>query len=344
MQPSSWKPNRRDVLRVGALGAVGAAAGSMLPIAASAAPGGPVDAPGPSGAGVFAELAAPTTAGMEYVSFAGIDFTPASSTYAYSSASGQLSTTNGSAFTVPLIVPAGSTVTELVIYYTKSTASGMQVRLVRESAHDDASHFNAVTNNTTNSAPTGPNVQTMNVAVSNLVIDNSASSYFVIVNMPASGTDLWGIRIGYRTPKGPHSAFVPVSPGRVYDSRWAIFGAAPISSGQSRVVSVKDRRRLSPDDGAVDVADFVPSGASAIAYNVTVTQTQARGYLFAGPGDAAAISSSTINWSQDGLSLANGSTVSLDSSRRVKVFAGGIGSTHFIIDVVGYYVPIYASI
>lgn len=90
----------------------------------------------------------------------------------------------------------------------------------------------------------------------------------------------------------------------------------------------------------MDLADFVPADATAIAYNLTIVRTQSAGFLFVGPGDAAGIAASTINWWQSDLILANGTTVSLDSSRQVKVFAAGGGGTHFIIDAVAYDVPI----
>jgi hypothetical protein len=43
-----------------------------------------------------------------------------------------------------------------------------------------------------------------------------------------------------------------------------------------------------------------------------------------------------MNWSQTGQNLANGTVVTLDGSRNMKVFSGGL--THFIIDVLGYYI------
>ena len=46
---------------------------------------------------------------------------------------------------------------------------------------------------------------------------------------------------------------------------------------------------------------------------------------------------STINW-PGGFDCANGTIVKLDASRQLKVFCGDqAGSTHFIIDVTGYY-------
>ena len=125
------------------------------------------------------------------------------------------------------------------------------------------------------------------------------------------------------TPRA--AMFVPINPVRAYDSR---IGNAPISAGQSRLVSL---------------AGQVPEGAVAVAYNITVIDMNAAGWLTVVPGDVANPPvSSTINWSGRGEVLANGIVVGVDGQRAVKVFAGPDGSamsTQFVIDVVGYYLP-----
>lgn len=127
----------------------------------------------------------------------------------------------------------------------------------------------------------------------------------------------------------------PITPTRVYDSRAAAPSPGVISGGASRVVSVSDAR---PDfTGAVATAGVVPAGASAIAYNLTVADTVGAGFLSVNEGDATGFTASSINWSATGQLLANGLVVKLDGSRQVKVFAGGGGSTNFLIDVLGYY-------
>jgi len=80
----------------------------------------------------------------------------------------------------------------------------------------------------------------------------------------------------------------------------------------------------------------VPAGATAIQYNLTIVNTVATGYLQVAPGDASAITSSSINWTASGQIVANGLMVKLDSNRLVRAFASG-GSTDFVIDVLGYY-------
>ena len=143
-----------------------------------------------------------------------------------------------------------------------------------------------------------------------------------------------GVEIFYNLTEDVDSVLVPIEPTRVYDSRQAQPQFGPLGAGQSRVISVADGR--DPNGGAVTDADIVPDGATAIAYNLTVTDTVGAGFLSVTPGDAATFKASTINWASSGLVLANAGLVKLDSSRQIKVF-GGTGSTDFIIDITGYY-------
>ena len=46
---------------------------------------------------------------------------------------------------------------------------------------------------------------------------------------------------------------------------------------------------------------------------------------------------STINWNGSGQVAANGGIVTVANNGRVQVSCGGAGSTHFVIDVTGYW-------
>ena len=149
---------------------------------------------------------------------------------------------------------------------------------------------------------------------------------------PASGV--------YRKLAGTATSgsFHPISPVRVYDSRLPLPTPAPgkLLTGTNRVVSVKDGRDI--NTGAVTSADAVPAGATALAYNITITNTEASGgFLSVVPGDIATFSTSVINWFGPNQDLANGLIGKLDANRQIKVFCGGAGNTHFIIDVSGYF-------
>ena len=92
--------------------------------------------------------------------------------------------------------------------------------------------------------------------------------------------DLWWCVVAgtpgtWRKISGPTvaGAFHAVTPGRVYDSRNTLPSPGPLSAGGHRTVSVADRRDANLTTGAVVQADFVPSGATAVSANVTITGT-----------------------------------------------------------------------
>ena len=95
---------------------------------------------------------------------------------------------------------------------------------------------------------------------------------------------------------------------------------------------------LTQTDNALDMA-IEGSGFFQVTRpdGTTVTETVDAGFLAVTPGDAVSFGASTINWSQTGQNLANGTVVMVDAAQSMRVFAGG--ATHFLIDVVGYYAP-----
>lgn len=127
-----------------------------------------------------------------------------------------------------------------------------------------------------------------------------------------------------------------IDPVRVYDSRLdASNGRGPMTSGSSRGIAVANGIDLAT--GAVNLLDAVPAGATAIAYNLTVVDTVGSGFLAVTAGTSTTFRASSINWSGGGQILANGQLAPLDSERRLRIFAGGGGNTHVLVDVQGYY-------
>ena len=133
-----------------------------------------------------------------------------------------------------------------------------------------------------------------------------------------------------------------IAPVRVYDSRLASPTQGKIAIGQNRVVSIKDAR--SETTGAVTTADVVPVGATAVVANLTITETESviGGFLSVVPGDATALSGSSINWYGENQNIANGLTAKIAADRTVKVFCGGVAGVedplrhrrHRLLDVV----------
>jgi len=127
--------------------------------------------------------------------------------------------------------------------------------------------------------------------------------------------------------------FVPIAPKRAYDSR--VDAAGKIAVGQTRTVSVANE--IAGNGGATNI---VPTGATGIAYNITLTATEKSfGYLTVVAGGASTVGPSSVNWDRAGATLANGLQGQVNSAREVSVFCGGDADakTHFLIDVLGYY-------
>jgi hypothetical protein len=145
-----------------------------------------------------------------------------------------------------------------------------------------------------------------------------------------------------------------ISPVRVYDSRWTssnsgIPGAklGRMTRNTSRVIDCAFSRgangeKLDPNTYAI------PTWATAIYFNITVTDCSKANYLCIAPGDQPSQPATSIINFDTGSSIANGSFVSLytnpgtpsETYQSVKVFCGDdLGSCHVILDVMGYAGP-----
>jgi len=169
--------------------------------------------------------------------------------------------------------------------------------------------------------------------VGELYVDKNGSLFIC----KAAGTP--GTWTNVTAPAPPPAALPPslhlVTPTRVYDSREPLPTLGPLSNGQTRTVSVADGRALT--GGAVTVPNLVPAGATAIAYNLTIVNTVAQGFLTVNPGGNTTVTSSAINWYANGQVVACASVVGISAARQVTVIAGGGGATDFVIDIVGFY-------
>jgi hypothetical protein len=143
----------------------------------------------------------------------------------------------------------------------------------------------------------------------------------------------------------------PITPVRVYDSRWtsAVSGIPGAKLGRmtantSRVIDCSFSRssagvKIDPNTYAI------PSWASAIYFNITVAECSRANYLCIAPGDQASQPATSIINFDTGVTVANGSFVSLYTDpddpvapyQSVKLFCGDdVGSCHVILDVMGY--------
>lgn len=127
--------------------------------------------------------------------------------------------------------------------------------------------------------------------------------------------------------------FSPIAPKRVYDSRRD--PAGKIGKGQVRNIALINE--LAPGTAT----NVVPVGTRAVAYNVTITDTEgtAGGYLTIVPTGDPTGGPSSINWDSAKQTVANGQLVGVSANREITVLCEGYptSKTHFVIDVTGYF-------
>ena len=121
----------------------------------------------------------------------------------------------------------------------------------------------------------------------------------------------------------PAEDYYTLTPCRLVDSRVGLPG--PLLAGETRSVP------------ATTGSCSIPTGAVAVALNVTVTQPTTQGNLRLFPAGLSVPQTSTINYSA-GQTRANNAIVTLSDTGGFDVYcAQASGSTHFIVDVYGYF-------
>jgi hypothetical protein len=133
-------------------------------------------------------------------------------------------------------------------------------------------------------------------------------------------------------------SFHAIDPQRAYDSRQAGFspdGGNMLAPNTARVISVADGH---DGGGNVVLADAVPEGTTAVQINLTAANPTAENFLAVTSGDVTVTQTSVLNWGPNELQIANSITVPVNADREIRVYCGDqTGSTHFIVDVFGYY-------
>lgn len=129
------------------------------------------------------------------------------------------------------------------------------------------------------------------------------------------------------TPRTPAvtadpGSYTAVSPTRVLDTRKRI--------GVPTTTPVAERTPIT-----VDVSTSVPSGASAVVVNLTVTDAKANGYVTAYAGSTRP-GVSNVNFVA-GRTVPNLAVVPLDSDRTFTLYNGSAGTVDLIADLSGYY-------
>jgi LPXTG-site transpeptidase (sortase) family protein len=132
------------------------------------------------------------------------------------------------------------------------------------------------------------------------------------------------------------SRFVAVTPVRIADTR-ENFGTTP-PLGRARLAA--NSSLAVPVTGRSEV--FVPSNATAVVLNVTVTEPIGRGFITVWPDGEGQPLASNLNIDLPNQTIANLVTARLGPSGAVRIFS--LVPTHVVVDVFGYYLPVSAAV
>lgn len=150
----------------------------------------------------------------------------------------------------------------------------------------------------------------------------STTSYWVRVTTTCSGTvsvDSSTATVTVTTPGAAGTTFNVLTPCRIVDSRQS----TPLNGDSDRTVAVSGKCG-------------VPAGARAVAVNLTAVSPSQTGFFALYIGNTVWGGTSTMNY-RSGKTRANNAVVPLSPDGKVGVRNGSTVSTHFIIDVSGYF-------
>lgn len=271
----------------------------------------------------------PAAATVGTMSFGSVNDAGSDQTELRSTATATLITKSTTGVCFKAISSAGGTGVDVLVSAPTSTSSGVLVTLT-----DDLGHAVVAGGGQAQiwlvPAPSGPSVSTDH-STGEIAYDSSTLALWMCVSGGNPGG--WRKLGGFFTAGSLHT----ITPARVYDSRAATPDSnTRLSTGAHRLVSIKDQRN---SVGTVTSANVVPTGATAVAYNVTAIGTAGAGFLAVNPGGVTTVSAASVNWASADMVVGNASVVGVNASRQVTVVCGGGAGTsaHFTIDVVGYY-------
>ncbi len=326
MQKSSFTVNRRRAitgLGVGSISALVAAAPAQAVEAQPAGMPGPVGGPAQPAPGNQPQtapaginpIASPPQAGYTYKFLTMWDFTPENfvSGRAWSSSGGVYAPSGGGDTLWAMCdLPAGATLGDVEWYVSATESASLLARLW---VAGTATLMKIVADGVLAAGPAGVRAaRIVAPAASNGPYPHGTSLALGAYTPGDASVAINGVRVGYRM--GPTGQVLLPTPQRVYDSR----SGAKISGGQTRTHSLAGR---------------LPVGATGAVVNITVTATESVGYLVLYAAGSSVPSSSSINWSATGQTLANSAQTSVSGARSISVTCGG-RPTHYIIDLVGY--------
>jgi hypothetical protein len=146
----------------------------------------------------------------------------------------------------------------------------------------------------------------------------------------AGNVDLIADITGYFSPAAA-GGYTSLAPDRLVDTRYGT-GATEGQVGQNGTIAVQ----IAGADGSA----LPSSGITAVALNVTVTNTKGSGFLTVYPDGQALPNASNVNYTQ-GQTVANSVIVPVASDGMIDITNSGTlaKGTDIVVDVVGYYDP-----
>jgi hypothetical protein len=137
--------------------------------------------------------------------------------------------------------------------------------------------------------------------------------------------------------------FVPIASYRALDTRED--GAPPLRVTLTPTSRVPIEVFVQFEEGGDPDPKF-PDEAVAVTYNVAVTETVGGGFLQVDGFQFATGSTSTVNWTGDGVTIANSGVAQLTeadgepAALGLQIGGGPNAATHVVLDITGYYMPL----
>ncbi len=203
-------------------------------------------------------------------------------------------------------IPAGATAVVMnVTAVSPSTATHLMIMPKGAPVGTPLSTLNVA------AGETRPNLDVAKVANGKVTITNNKGSVHVIVDV-----------VGYFTTSAVSGDFAPIVPARIADTRTGLGGYdSPFGTATRQL-------KVAGNGG-------VPASAKAVVLNVTVTGPTAPSHLTVWPNGVAKPTASNLNYVA-GQTVPNAVTVKVGTSGMIQL-ANNSGSTHVIVDVVGWY-------
>lgn len=142
------------------------------------------------------------------------------------------------------------------------------------------------------------------------------------------------IAVGDTPAISSDSRYVPVAPTRILDTRSSVGGKGPVAAkGQLELLVT----------GAHGDAVEVPTDATAVVMNVTITEAAAPGFVQVFPTKGANVGdSSNLNVERAGQTLPNLVVSRVGTGGKVTLYTQGGGQ--LVADLVGYFVPVQGPV